>query len=67
MSAAEIEIRTSMLAEVVDEFERAGRATELERLADQHAVRAGLDELFCDPGVGHNDDLGSGGSNGRWW
>ena len=69
MSAAEIQTRPSILAEVGDEFERAGagRAPELARLGGQHAVRAGLDELFCDRVVGHNDELGSGGSHGWCW
>ena len=67
MSAGDVRVRPSMLADVVSELERggAGRPGEIARrlgpdwTAD--GVLAVLAELFCDGVVGHNHEVGSGG------
>lgn len=67
MTAGEVQVRPSMLEEVVGELERggAGRPAEIARRLGgnwtEERVRAGLAELFSDGVVGHNPEVGF------WW
>ncbi len=67
MTAGGIEVRRSMLAEIIGEVERggAGRPAEIaQRLGPdwtQDRVLAVLAEPFCGGVVGHSDEVG------LWW
>jgi hypothetical protein len=67
MSAGEVQVGPSMLADIVGELERggAGRPAEIARRLGPDWSEAGvvavLAELFCDGVVGHNHDVG------LWW
>ena len=67
MRSGDVQVRSSMLAEVVGEFERggAGRPEEIARRLGpewtEERVRAALAELFSGGVVGHNPEVGF------WW
>jgi hypothetical protein len=67
MSAGEVQVRPSMLADIVGELERGGAARPAEiarRLGpdwSEAGVVAMLAELFCDGIVGQNHKVG------LWW
>jgi hypothetical protein len=67
MSAGEVRVRASMLADIVGELERggAGRPAGIARRLGPDWSEAGvvavLAELFCDRVVGHNHEVGF------WW
>jgi hypothetical protein len=67
MSAGDVRVRPSMLADLVRELERGGadRPAEIARRlgsdCTENSVLAALAELFCDGVVGHNHEIGF------WW
>jgi hypothetical protein len=67
MSAGDVRVRPSMLADLVGELERGGggRPTEIARRLGpdwtENRVLAALAELFSDGVVGHNNEIGF------WW
>jgi hypothetical protein len=66
MSAGDVRLRPSLLADLVGELERGGaRPAEIARRLGpdwtENSVLAALAELFCDGVVGHNHDIGF------WW